>query len=303
MLYFFQQLLNGLHAGALYALLAFGYALVNGVLHRTNLAYGALFAFSGQTLILLAVWLYQVLWLTLPLAVLLSVVGAAGFALLVSAVLARSLFAPLETSSPNGIVVATLGAALMLAELARLSADTRDWWLPPLLATPVVFAAAPGFRVTLTVIQLINCAVALGAILLLGRFLARSRFGRQWRALCDDPLAARACGVDTGQVFARTVLFGGLVAALAGALAALYYGNISFGSGLIFGLKILFVTAAGSYDSPSRAAAGAGAFGVAEALWSGYFPIEWRDAWMFAGLVALLVLGRAGEGPATARPG
>ena len=45
MLYFFQQVLNGLHSGALYALLAFGYVLTNGVLHRTNLAYGALFAF------------------------------------------------------------------------------------------------------------------------------------------------------------------------------------------------------------------------------------------------------------------
>ena len=29
---------------------------------------------------------------------------------------------------------------------------------------------------------------------------------------------------------------------------------------------------------------------MAESLWSGYFPIEWRDAWMFALLVALLVL-------------
>ena len=55
MLYFFQQVLNGTHVAALYALLAFGYALTNGVLHRTNLAYGALFAFSGQTMILVAV--------------------------------------------------------------------------------------------------------------------------------------------------------------------------------------------------------------------------------------------------------
>ncbi|TIV68136.1 MAG: branched-chain amino acid ABC transporter permease, partial [Mesorhizobium sp.] len=38
MLYFFQQVLNGLHSGALYALLAFGYVLTNGILHRTNLA-------------------------------------------------------------------------------------------------------------------------------------------------------------------------------------------------------------------------------------------------------------------------
>ena len=69
MLYFFQQVLNGFHSSALYALLAFGYALTHGVLHRTNIAYGSLFAFAGQTMILAAVFGYQVLWLTLPASV------------------------------------------------------------------------------------------------------------------------------------------------------------------------------------------------------------------------------------------
>ncbi len=56
MLYFLQQLLNGLHMGAIYALLAFGYALINAVLHRTNLAHGAIFGFGGQIMILAAVY-------------------------------------------------------------------------------------------------------------------------------------------------------------------------------------------------------------------------------------------------------
>ena len=38
--YFLQQFLNGLHSGALYALLAFGYVLTNGMLKRTDLAHG-----------------------------------------------------------------------------------------------------------------------------------------------------------------------------------------------------------------------------------------------------------------------
>jgi branched-chain amino acid transport system permease protein len=64
---------------------------------------------------------------------------------------------------------------------------------------------------------------------------------------------------------------GSMAAALTGTLAALYYGNISFGTGMIYGLKILFVTAAGSYSSPLRAALGAACYGVGEALWTGYF--------------------------------
>jgi branched-chain amino acid transport system permease protein len=103
------------------------------------------------------------------------------------------------------------------------------------------------------------------------------------------------CGVDVRRVFHGAVLGGALLAALAGVMAALYYGNISFGTGMVYGLKILFVTAVGGYREPVRAAVGAACFGVAESLWTGYFPIEWRDAWMFALLVAMLVLRKNGE--------
>ena len=92
MLYFLQQLLNGFHSGALYALLAFGYALTNGVLHRTNLAYGSLFAFAGQTMILIAVFGWQVLWLTLPATVAFGIAVAFLYALLIGHMLARNVF-------------------------------------------------------------------------------------------------------------------------------------------------------------------------------------------------------------------
>jgi branched-chain amino acid transport system permease protein len=295
MLYFFQQLLNGLHSGALYALLAFGYVLTNGVLKRTNLAYGPIFAFAGQVLILVAVFGWQVLWLTLPATVALGIALAFIYAALTAAVLSRSVFIPLAMSSPNAIVVATLGVALVLMELARIAADTRDFWLPPMLSQPVVLLSANGFLVTLTVIQIINCALAAAAVAFAGLALSRSRLGRSWRAVSDDPSAAAICGVDVRGVFYAAVVGGALFAALAGSMAALYYGNISFGSGMVYGLKVLFVTAAGSYRDPSRAAAGAATFGIAESLWSGYFPLEWRDAWMFAFLVALLVLTRTGK--------
>ena len=44
-----------------------------------------------------------------------------------------------------------------------------------------------------------------------------------------------------------------------------------------------------------RAALGAAAFGMGESLWAGYFPIEWRDAWMYFLLVAMLVLTAPGR--------
>jgi len=290
MLYFLQQVLNGIHSGALYALLAFGYALTNGVLQRTNLAYGAIFAFCGQTAILVAVFGWFVLFLTLPATILLGVAAALAYAVLISDILSRQVLMPLANRSPNAIVMATLGVAIVLMELSRIAADTKDFWLPPMLATPVDFVHDGGFRVTLTVIQLINCGVVALALAAGGLVLLVSRYGRLWRAVCDDPGAAALLGIDVGRVFRGAVLGGALAAAVAGVLAALYYGNISFGTGLVYGLKVLFITAVGGYRSPLRAAQGAMVFGLAEALWSGYFAVEWRDGAMFAGLVLLLIL-------------
>jgi len=295
MLYFLQQVLNGLHSGALYALLAFGYALTNGVLHRINLAHGAVFAFCGQTMILAAVWGYDALWLTLPAAIALGIAAAIAYAALLGLVLSRRVFQPLAGRSPNTIVAATLGVLLVLTEFSRIAADTHDFWLPPILAQPVAFAGNEAFRATLTAIQLLDCAVVAAVVALAGRTLARSAFGRKWRAVCDDPLTAALCGVDPGGVFHAAVVGGALCAALAGVMAGLYYGNIGFGDGLTYGLKILFVTAVGGFLSPVRAALGAAAFGMGESLWAGYFPIEWRDAWMYFLLVAMLVLTAPGR--------
>ena len=75
-------------------------------------------------------------------------------------ILSRNVFEPLAAHAPNTVVAATLGVSLVLMELGRLAAETRDLWLPPLLSTPVVFASDAVFRVTLTELQLINCGAA-----------------------------------------------------------------------------------------------------------------------------------------------
>ena len=290
MLYFLQQLVNGLHIGALYALLAFGYALTYGVLHRTNLAYGPIFAFGGQTAILFAVFGWQVLWFTLPATLAFGIAVALAYAALAGFILARTVLEPLAGRSPNAIVAATLGVALVLGELSRIAAETRDFWLPPVLSQPVILAEDAGFAVTMTRLQVINCLVVAFLIATASRVLSQTPWGLAWRAVSQEAKAAALCGVDGARVFRASVVAGSLAAAVAGILAALHFGNISFDTGLVFGLKILFVTAVGSYTSPLSAALGALGYGIAESLWSGYFPIEWRDAWMFALLVALLVL-------------
>ncbi|MBX3598035.1 MAG: branched-chain amino acid ABC transporter permease [Rhizobiaceae bacterium] len=295
MLYFTQQILLGIHVGAIYALLAFGYVVLNALLRRTNLTHGALFAFCGHTMILAALFGWNVLWLTWPAATAFGTAIALAYALLLGHFLSRHVFEPLRTAAPNTIVAATLGVALALMELSRIAANTRDYWLPPMLSQPIVFAASDAFAVTLTINQLVGIAVS---VVLIGGgwvLLFRTAFGRNWQAVANEPLAASLCGVNPARIYAAASVLAAIYAASAGVLAATYYGNISFGTGLAYGLKILFVTAAGSYVSPLAAALGAMAYGLGETVWTGYFPAEWRDAWMLAFLTTFLVLRHSGN--------
>ncbi|QND53997.1 branched-chain amino acid ABC transporter permease [Phyllobacterium sp. 628] len=289
MTYFLQLLINGIHNAALYALLAYGYVLMHGITHRTDLSLGALFAFSGQTFILVTAFGWTALWMTLPLAlgfgvtVAILYVGLGGYAI------AQLIYKPLENSSRNTVLVATLGLSIFLMEVSRLAADTRDYWLPPLLAAPV-HLLGPDVDISLTQIQVVNILVAVAVIGAGELIMNRTSAGRIWRAVSDEPFATAMCGIDPGRVRTRAILAACGVSALAGFLAALYYGNVSFSTGMIFGLKILFITAAGGLSRPLHAALGAAIVGVIESLWGGYFSVLWRDAAVFSLLVFFLAV-------------
>lgn len=286
MAYLIQILLNGAHNGALYALLAYGYALTYQVTHRANFAHGAIFAFSGQNLILFTAFGWNTLWLILPLALIFGLTVAAAFSGMVLLLLARTVFPPLIEKSPNTMIAATLGVSITLMELARLGAGTRDFWLPQLFATPVHFGGSLG--PTLTQIQLLNMLIIVALLVMSETIMRNSRFGRYVRAVSDDPLAAELIGVSKSAISKAVVVAGGSYAIVAGFLAAIYFGNIGFGAGLVFGLKVLFISAAGGFSVPVYTAAGAFLVGITEAVWDGYFPTIYRDAVLYCVLAFLL---------------
>jgi branched-chain amino acid transport system permease protein len=292
MAYFLQQIANAVPVAALYATLAFGYAIAFAVTRRADLTYGALFAFAGQMFVLFADFGWNRLWLVLPAALGVGAVAALTFGLGAGLVAGRYVMRPLAFSSANAVVVASLGTLLVLMETARLASDTRSLWLPPFLNEVIVFWPDPQFPVTLTVVQLLNTAL-MAALVAAGHFLlSHSYAGRYWRAVSEDREAAALCGVDPSTVYILAYGVASLIAAFCGILAASYYGNMDFGMGLTFGVKVLFIAAIGGQTAPFYAALGAAGVGLLETLWSAYGPILWRDFAIFGFLVIVLVVTR-----------
>lgn len=292
MAYFLQQLANAVPLAALYATLAFGYAIAFSVTERADITYGAIFAFSGHLYLLFAHIGWNQLWLILPAALVLGAVSALAGGVGAGVTIGRFVMQPLARTSPNAMIVASLGMLMVLMEGARLASGTRDLWLPPFLNGAVVIWHGEGFPVTLTLIQLINIAIMLAMLGTGAWVLERTRWGRRWRAVADDPLAAELSGTNSAAVFVVAYASAALFASICGVLATSHYGTMDFGAGLLFGLKVVLIAAAGGHSNPLRSAAGAALVGLAETLWSGYGPLFWRDLVIVSALVLLLVLSR-----------
>lgn len=292
MAYFLQQIANAVPVAALYAVLAFGYSIAFAVTRRADIAYGALFAFSAQMFVLFSGYGWSQLWLVLPAALAFGATCALVYGVGAGLVVGRHVMRPLAFSSDNTVVVAALGVVLVLMETARLASDTRSLWLPPLLNTKVVFWDDPGFPVVLTVLQLSNTLAMLAMVGGGALFLVRSRWGRRWRAVSQDRQAAELCGIDAAGVYLSAYALSALFASITGILAVSYYGNMDFGAGLVFGVKVLFIAAIGGAGNPLLSALGGAAMGLAETLWSAYGDFVWRDFVIFSALVLLLVIFR-----------
>lgn len=290
--YWTQQVVNALPLAAFYSFLAVAYALIYGLVNRINLAFGEI-AVVGAYAAVAAVLSFGAGLAAGPaggvaLAVVLSLTAALLHGALVGASIGELVFRPLARAGHRSFLIATIGLSIALMEAMRLLAGSRDRWIQPVLNEPLVLFGGP-FEVTITTMQAVEIAGAAAVLALLLRTMTGTAFGRAWRAIADDPLMARFLGVDAGRIAVLTFALSSALAALAGGFSALHYGQATYGSGTLVGLKALVAALLGGIGSLPGAALGGLAIGLFETLWSAAMPVEWRDAVILAALVVILV--------------
>jgi branched-subunit amino acid ABC-type transport system permease component len=282
-----QVALAVMPAIGIYALLAAAYALVYGLIGRINLAFGELAMLAGYGtwlgVALAAGTVGPAVGLTVGLAMGVMTAAVHGFAL------GRLVFQPLLDRSGQHVLVATVGMALVWSEALRLLQGSGPRWMSPVWTRPLGILKAGDMTITITPLTLLVPAPAALALAVALIILSRTRFGRQWRAVADDPLAAELLGVSKRATLARTLVLAGTLTGLAGALTVVLYGGVGSGHGLVVGLKALIAAIIGGIGSVPGAIAGAVLVGTAEAVWSAAFPIEHRDIALFAALIAAVV--------------
>ena len=273
-----QLLLDGVLIGAIFALAAFGMALVWGVMGIINVAQGELVMLGGYA----AYFLYKAgihPLFGVPLAaVLLFALGWLLYRTVIFRIVDRDLFIS---------ILATFGLSILLQQLANafFGADVRT--AESGFQTLVLFGGA----ITVSKIKLVAFGAALltGAALLL--FLKGSRMGQAIRATAQNARAARVMGIDTDRVYAWTFALNAAICGATGALVAMTWIVHPY-LGLPYTIRSFMIVIIAGLGNVVGVLVAALALGVAENVAGFVLGAEYQAAFIFALLVAILVWRR-----------
>jgi branched-chain amino acid transport system permease protein len=132
---------------------------------------------------------------------------------------------------------------------------------------------------------LIGVALAVAAILGVG--LARTKVGKVIRAAAHNPGMVSALGINTGLIYGGVFALGGMLAGLAGALAAPVR-SLTPGMGFSVLIESFIVTVIGGMGSILGALIGALLIGMIRSFGSLGFPL-FTDGLMYLFMVIVLV--------------
>ena len=267
-------IIDGIMIGALFALAAYGLALVWGVMNVKNLAQGDFVIAGGYV----SWWLVQQGFpalLGVPVAfVVMWGIGWVVYKLIISRVIERDLFTSL---------LATFGLAIMMAQIMNLlfGSDTQSVDL----GYPTLHFADGLIDVPIAKLIGVLMASALAAGVII--FMKSSRMGQAIRATAQDARAARVMGIDTEKVYAFTFSLNSAICGAAGAIIVMVWVIQPF-YGISYSIRaFVIVTAAGLGNLPGVIAAGLG-IGTLELYGGHIFGIGYQQA--IAVLLLLIVL-------------
>jgi branched-chain amino acid transport system permease protein len=273
-----QNSLDGLAAGASYALLALGFTLIFGVLRRANLSYGPAIMFGA----------YAAAWASLNFHVGLFVLFVVMLAvtMMAGAYVERLAFAPHRAGSAIAAMVASFALWMQFEELATLVLPRHLYAFPPLYeGGPLVLGP-----LTVRVEALVMIAVAIGACGGLWGLLYRTRFGAAVRAVIDHPVGASLAGISVPGISIRIFALASAIGAIAGFLIVAAQEQVTPMLGMWSTLKGLLAMMLGGLGSLPGAVIGGLALGLIEAHSQWYLGPQLRDFLAYLLLFVLLAV-------------
>ncbi len=287
----FQNLLNGIAAGSIYALIALGYTMVYGILKLINFAHGDVFMIGSF------VGFYAGNFLAKNNAGAPSLVNA-GIAMLLSMIICgllgylneRIAYRPLRNAPRIASLITAIGVSFLLEYGGQFVFGPDPKFFPTLVEKKLIHLGS----VVTTNYQLIVLGVAIVFMALLQYIVYGTKFGRAMRAVSFNFETASLMGIPTDRVITMTFVLGSMLAAVAGILYGLSYPKIDPLMGIMPGLKAFVAAVLGGIGNVPGAVVGGLVIGIVEAFIGGSQFSNYRDAIAFVILIVILLFRPSG---------
>jgi branched-chain amino acid transport system permease protein len=291
---FLQQLVNGLTLGSIYGLIAIGYTMVYGIIGMINFAHGDIYMIGAFNALIAFLILFGLGISWIPLAIVLALVVAVAITATYGWTVERVAYRPLRNSTRLAPLISAIGMSIILQNYVQLLQGARNKPLPSLIPGGITLFDDSGFEVSIRWLQI---GIVLVTVLLMVGFtllITRTALGRAQRATEQDKKMAALLGVNVDRTISLTFVIGAALAAVAGLMVLLYYGQIDFYIGFLAGIRAFTAAVLGGIGSLPGAMLGGLLIGLIEVFWSGYFSVEYKDVATFAVLVLALIFRPTG---------
>ncbi len=296
---FFQQIINGVLLGSMYALIALGYTMVYGVLNLINFAHGDVLmvgAMAGLTILKLV----QSIAPDLPgiVKLIIAILGAIPVCVLVNIVIERVAYRRLRNAPRLAPLITAIGVSILLQTFAMMIWGRNPIPFPQVMPSEPFHIAGALISPT-QVMLLVLAAASMGCLVWL---VEKTKMGRAMRATAENPRVAGLMGVDSNRVIVMTFAIGAALAAVAGVMWGATYASAQFAMGFTPGLKAFSAAVLGGIGNIYGAMLGGILLGLIESLGAGYIGeltggflgSQYQDIFAFVVLILALTIRPSG---------
>ena len=279
-----QLLIDGLLIGSIFALAAYGLALVWGVMNIKNLAQGDFVIMGGYIAFTLSESPFNLHpILSIPLVfVIMFIFGWVLYQTIIRRVIERDLFTSL---------LATFGLAIVIQQLLNLAYGPDVQTIRSEMAIREFFEG----EVTIADIKFVSFILAMIMGLMITIFMKKSRMGRAIRATSQNARAARIMGIDTDRVYAFTFSLNAAICGIAGVLISMIWVIQPF-FGMTHSIRAFVIVTSAGFGNLIGVILSALGMGAVEQFSGFILGAEFQQATVVGLLVGVLIIRQIIQG-------
>ncbi len=279
-----QLLIDGLLIGSIFALAAYGLALVWGVMNIKNLAQGDFVIMGGYIAFTLSETPFNLHpILSIPLVfVIMFIFGWVLYQTIIRRVIERDLFTSL---------LATFGLAIVIQQLLNLAYGPDVQVIRSDMAIREFFEG----EVTIADIKFVSFILAMIMGLIIAMFMKKSRMGRAIRATSQNARAARIMGINTDRVYAFTFSLNAAICGIAGVLISMIWVIQPF-FGMTHSIRAFVIVTSAGFGNLIGVILSALGLGAVEQFSGFILGAEFQQATVVGLLVGVLIIRQIIQG-------